>query len=278
MSSRDRHGEQAALEIGVALGLAFEYRFPLGEFGTVDWWAKLDDRRLVFLEVEIAQRHPSTNVAKCWPWLKENPAARVLLIQAYDKSAEERRPKGSRRRLASSGAELRNVLDGRFRHLELDVPAERAALHEIAQAVDGFRSPSDALDRSKPLFAYGFLRPGELAYHQLAGDVVSTQSASVSGSAFERDGLLTCLLTETTRSRATSCDSKSHAPMPPIAQSMISSPSASIDGRRLRRSPMENVLPLTRLSPPNRLAAVIRLTTTGEVRTDPLFNEALERI
>ena len=279
MSSRDRHGEQAALEIGVALGLAFEYRFPLGEFGTVDWWAKLDDRRLVFLEVEIAQRHPSTNVAKCWPWLKENPAARVLLIQAYDKSAEERRPKGSRRRLASFlGAELRNVLDGRFRHLELDVPAERAALHEIAQAVDGFRSPSDALDRSKPLFAYGFLRPGELAYHQLAGDVVSTQSASVSGSAFERDGLLILSLDgddevpgDILRFKESRADAAYRAidDLEPKRLYRWSTLEALADGERVTANALVAAKPARGSHP---------LDDDWSSRTDPLFNEALEEI
>jgi gamma-glutamylcyclotransferase (GGCT)/AIG2-like uncharacterized protein YtfP len=186
-----RHGERVAVELGDAVGLTFEYRFDLGEHGVVDWCASLDDRRLLFLEFEFAQRHPSTNVAKCWPWLKQNPESRVLLIHAYDKVREQRRPKGSRRRLAAFlGAELATVLDGRFRYLAIDVPPDREAIQEVRGAVARFRSPSDALDRSKPLFVYGFLRPGELAYHQIGGYVAHAEPASVSGEALERDGLL----------------------------------------------------------------------------------------
>src|SRR5207248_131990 len=117
---------------------------------------------------EFAQRHPSTNVAKCWPWLKEKPEARVLLIQVYDKGREEARPNGSRRRLAAFlGNELTSVLDERFRYVAIDAPPDREAIEQVRAAVARFRSPSDALDRSKPLLAYGFLRPGELAYHQI---------------------------------------------------------------------------------------------------------------
>jgi gamma-glutamylcyclotransferase (GGCT)/AIG2-like uncharacterized protein YtfP len=186
-----QHGEESAAELGHALGLDFRYRLDLGEHGVVDWWARLDDRRLVFLEFEFAQRHPSTNVAKCWPWLKENAEARVLLIQVYDRGREEVRPKGSRRRLAAFlGTELASVLDGRFRYVAIDAPPDREAVEEVRASLARFRSPSDALDRSKPLFVYGFLGPGELAYHQIREDVARVAPASVRGEALERDGLL----------------------------------------------------------------------------------------
>jgi gamma-glutamylcyclotransferase (GGCT)/AIG2-like uncharacterized protein YtfP len=189
--ARRQHGEEIAAELGRALGLEFNYRLDLGEHGLVDWWARLDDRRLVLLEFEFAQRHPSTNVAKCWPWLKEKPEARVLLIQVYDKGREEARPKGSRRRLAAFlGNELTSVLDERFRYVAIDAPPDREAIEQVRAAVARFRSPSDALDRSKPLFAYGFLRPGELAYHQIREHVARAKPASVNGEALERDGLL----------------------------------------------------------------------------------------
>jgi gamma-glutamylcyclotransferase (GGCT)/AIG2-like uncharacterized protein YtfP len=186
-----QHGEEIAAELGRALGLEFSYRLDLGEHGLVDWWARLDDRRLVFLEFEFAQHHPSTNVAKCWPWLKENAEVRVLLIHVYERRREEARPKGSRRRLAAFlGGELASVLDGRFRYVAIDVPPDREAIEQVRAAVARFRSPSDALDRSKPLFAYGFLRPGELAYHQIREHVARAEPASVRGEALERDGLL----------------------------------------------------------------------------------------
>ena len=78
----------------------------------------------------------------------------------YDKGREEVRPKGSRRRLAAFlGNELASVLDGRFRYVAIDAPPDRDAIEQVRAAVGRFRSPSDVLDRSKPLFAYGFLRP-----------------------------------------------------------------------------------------------------------------------
>jgi hypothetical protein len=143
MSDASRqHGEEIAAEFGRALGLDFSYRFDLGQHGLVDWWARLDDRRLVFLEFEFAQRHPSTNVAKCWPWLKENAEARVLLIHVYDKRREETRPKGSRRRLAAFlGSELASVLDGRFRYVAIDAPSDREAIEQVRAAVARFARP-----------------------------------------------------------------------------------------------------------------------------------------
>jgi gamma-glutamylcyclotransferase (GGCT)/AIG2-like uncharacterized protein YtfP len=192
MSEASRqHGEEVADELRHALGLDFSSRLDLGEHGLVDWWARLDDRRLVFLEFEFAQRHPSTNVAKCWPWLKTNAEARVLFIHAYDKGREAARPKGSRRRLAAFlGAELSAVLDGRFSYVAIDTPPGREAIEQVRTAVARFRAPADALDRSKPFFAYGFLRPGELAYHQIRDHVAQAEPASVRGEALERDGLL----------------------------------------------------------------------------------------
>lgn len=279
MNASPLHGEEVARELGRALGLAFQPRFKLGEHGLVDWWARLDDKRLVFLEFELAQRHPSTNVAKCWPWLRDNPDNRVLLIHAYDEARERGRPKGTRRRLAAFlGAEIPVAVDGRFRYVEIDVPADDRAIQDVLGALQRFRSPSDALDRSKPLFVYGFLRPGELAYHQLRDYVVSAQPASVSGEALERDGLLIL-----------AADGDGELPgyvlrFEPSAAEAAYRAVDDLEPRHLYRWTSGNAVIDGESIEVNMLVAATptrgshRLDYDWSSRTDPLFTEALEEI
>jgi hypothetical protein len=87
-----------------ALGVQFSGQYNLhrskgGEWGHCDCHASLSDDALLLLEVERGQPHPEGNVAKLWPWLRENPSKRVLLIHAYTSNA--RALDGSRDRVAA---------------------------------------------------------------------------------------------------------------------------------------------------------------------------------
>lgn len=235
--------------------------------------------RFVFLEFESAQRHPSTNVAKCWPWLKQHPQRRVLFIHAYETAQELARPKGSRRELATFiGAELGAVLDGRFRYVAIDAPPDASAVQAVVQALATFRSPSDALDHSKPLFVYGFLRPGELAYHQLADYVTAAEPAVVRGTALERDGLL--LVTLDGEDEIAGDLLHLEASVAQTAYRAVD----ELEPRRLYRWDVATAFARDEAVAINLLVAARpargshRLDYEWSSRNDPLFNEALEEI
>ena len=61
----------------------------------------------LLLEYENRQNHPSTNVAKLWPWLEENTQRVVILVQVYQSEK------------SSSRKELAEWLG---RKMELDLP------------------------------------------------------------------------------------------------------------------------------------------------------------
>lgn len=70
----------------------------LTEWGRCDGLALLQDQTRLILEVENKQNHPDTNVLKLWPYLIENPAISVILVQVFVKTDKSRN--GSRQRLA----------------------------------------------------------------------------------------------------------------------------------------------------------------------------------
>lgn len=111
-----------------------------GEWGHCDRHAWFGDDVLLVLEVERGQHHPEGNVAKVWPWLRENPGKRFLLIHAY--TADAVALNGSRDRVASWLAEtMAKSLRGRFvyerRVVDLKQPVvERTgALRELLREI-----------------------------------------------------------------------------------------------------------------------------------------------
>ncbi len=64
-------------------GVRFVGARQLGEWGTVDNVAILDDGRWVILEVEASQKHPCTNVLKVWPYLDVNLDTRVVFVHGF---------------------------------------------------------------------------------------------------------------------------------------------------------------------------------------------------
>ena len=64
--------KEAKIKIEGALGRKFEDgEFPLGRFGRADACISFGKNGYLLLEYENRQNHPSTNVAKLWPWLEE---------------------------------------------------------------------------------------------------------------------------------------------------------------------------------------------------------------
>lgn len=55
----------------------------LGGWGRTDGEAQLGGGKLLLLEVESSQKHPSTNVLKVWPFLEANEDLSVLLVHAF---------------------------------------------------------------------------------------------------------------------------------------------------------------------------------------------------
>ena len=81
--SKIHEGEVASF-LSDKLNLKFENsKFKLNGWGEEDDWAQLDNGVFVFLEVETSQKHPNTNVLKVMPYLDENKATRIFLIQTF---------------------------------------------------------------------------------------------------------------------------------------------------------------------------------------------------
>lgn len=139
MSTADKNF--AASKIGPLIGVKFQSdELRLGTWGSSDRYAILRDNTFLILEVESQQKHPSTNVAKIWPWLEENPSYRVLLIQVYLTGSPG--ITSNRGRIATwLGAKMEDFLEGRFRyfrwvlneqHLEEDVDEIRLAVQDFS--------------------------------------------------------------------------------------------------------------------------------------------------
>jgi hypothetical protein len=99
------------LNRALTINLTYAERCRLGGWGEADFgWEA--DRGHVAAEVETSQHHPSTNVLKFWPWLLENPTARVFLLHVYQPGS---RQDSSRQRLAQwVGERMERSLRGRF--------------------------------------------------------------------------------------------------------------------------------------------------------------------
>jgi len=87
------------------------------------------------MEVELAQKHPCTNVGKYWPWLVENPSERIVLVQVFfDRTAGLGKSDGlgtSRDKLGQWLAKrMEHELSGRFYYRQL-VDFSQATLEEL---------------------------------------------------------------------------------------------------------------------------------------------------
>ncbi|KQT24156.1 hypothetical protein ASG22_09070 [Chryseobacterium sp. Leaf405] len=66
------------------LNIKFEnYEFSLDGWGDVDNYAIINENSYVFLECELGQKHPNTNVLKLYPYLEENQEISITLIHFF---------------------------------------------------------------------------------------------------------------------------------------------------------------------------------------------------
>jgi hypothetical protein len=66
------------------LGITFSNEeFKLDKWGNVDNWCHLSYDTLILLECEKGQRHPTTNVLKLYPYLREYSKIHVVLFHYF---------------------------------------------------------------------------------------------------------------------------------------------------------------------------------------------------
>ncbi len=114
-------------------------KYRLDGWGEVDNWAQLDNGVFVFLEVETSQKHPNTNVLKLWPYLDDNKAIRIFLIQTYFPTSPGLT--SNRGRLGEWTAnKLKTILGKRFDYqkLVIDGNNDKNELKELKTKISGF--------------------------------------------------------------------------------------------------------------------------------------------
>jgi hypothetical protein len=116
------------------LGVKFEKKqYPLGKWGKVDRCHLVNSNILIFLEIEIGQSHPDTNVLKVWPYLRQNRRVHVFLIQVISsKCLNDYR---SRVLLSEwTGNELKKQFHRRFHYYRIDANGGRLSNTENLHA------------------------------------------------------------------------------------------------------------------------------------------------
>lgn len=132
---------RVAKDIGSALGIRFEAgNLILGKWGMSDCYATLGQHSYLVLEVETSQKHPTTNVAKLWPYLEEKPETRIFLIHAYFQASPGH--KSNRGEIATwLGRKMEKGLGERFQYFPIvvDRPERDKENQRLREAVENFR-------------------------------------------------------------------------------------------------------------------------------------------
>jgi hypothetical protein len=183
-----RVGEEEGLrQVEAILELAFKRRQAIGVWGTTDGICELTPERFVVVEVDGGQHHPQATIGKYWPWLEEHPESRLLLVHAFD--LQRRR----RRQAEWMADKMKSALRGRFayEHVELPLHENGDDADRLRSALRRFRRTAAGPNRTFPFFAYGFLRPHEIAYPRIEPFVDRVpERATLKGRLLERDGLV----------------------------------------------------------------------------------------
>ncbi|HUH34948.1 MAG TPA: hypothetical protein VL022_03870 [Moheibacter sp.] len=97
------------------LNIKFEnYEFSLQGWGDVDNYAIIRESTYVFLECELGQKHPNTNVLKLYPFLEENPEISITLIHFFFK--ENKTPKNRMRLCNFIANKMKTEFGSRFNY------------------------------------------------------------------------------------------------------------------------------------------------------------------
>ncbi len=115
--------------LSTRLNLEFNNKeFSLGGWGQSDDYSKINNT-WIFLEVEVKQKHPSTNVLKYWPYLESKSNENIVLIHAF--STESPGLNSSRGKLAEWVAQkMREEFGHRFKYY-------RIVFHDSENIIDG---------------------------------------------------------------------------------------------------------------------------------------------
>lgn len=107
-----------------ALGVAFNPRkLDLEGWGECDLHADPAPLRKLGVEVEHGQKHPTTNIAKIWPWLEAQPDVHILFVHAF---ITPNAIPGNRQRVAAwIGEQLQHQLQGRLLYRRLLIQDEK---------------------------------------------------------------------------------------------------------------------------------------------------------
>lgn len=113
------------------IGERFVREYPLALGCRADYGFQIDEQRFLFVEIEVGQTHPQTNVVKYWPWLDESEQREVLLVQLFYGNTRRRRL------TAWLGKRLGNVFGGRLIYLPFDAPLNSGDVDQIISCVRG---------------------------------------------------------------------------------------------------------------------------------------------
>jgi hypothetical protein len=118
MSKSDE--ELAARLVSRETGIELEpTKLKLDGWGEADCACQLANGSCLVLEAERGQKHPTTNVAKLWPWLEKDEQRSIALVHVF---FEPNAAPLSRRQLTQwLGQRMARELVGRFRYLPLTI-------------------------------------------------------------------------------------------------------------------------------------------------------------
>lgn len=107
-------------------------------WGRADNYLRLNENSFLVVEIEMSQRHPEMNVLKIWPYLKNNPKKKVLLIQYL---IDENSVSPNRIRLCRWLKEqMEQELSGRFLYHLFVNEIEEVEIGKMKQDLELFRT------------------------------------------------------------------------------------------------------------------------------------------
>jgi len=81
MKNTEQKDKDFTDRIASALKIKFtDKELSLDGWGHADNYVFLDNNKLLIAEIEIGQKHPTTNILKLWPFLENNPKLSIFLI------------------------------------------------------------------------------------------------------------------------------------------------------------------------------------------------------
>lgn len=126
-------------KLGAFLGLGFaNEEIQLLNWGNADNYCIIDQDLLLLMEVEVGQKHPTTNIIKIWPYLEQNKSLKIILVHLITDPS-----KISRNRLMLChfiGQKMETEFDSRFRYAYQENDFTEISMIQIKKIIDDLRS------------------------------------------------------------------------------------------------------------------------------------------